>query len=174
MATEIIFSKQGREGLEAPSELSRRIVLRLAILDARASCYRLGGGLLVRRLREIPSLSFIFNQDDGESSSMGAFIHLLRADILRMRVGQLDLNIHQQMHTVAVIHVEAVQADIIASIDRWEQRLSNCAEERATVSPLTAAVYGCYTVLSALYSALLYLYSIHVSNSPSLAIYHKS
>jgi hypothetical protein len=40
IATEIIFSNQGREALETPSELSGRIVLRLATLDARASCYR--------------------------------------------------------------------------------------------------------------------------------------
>ncbi|KAF4966820.1 hypothetical protein FSARC_5535 [Fusarium sarcochroum] len=164
-ATQIIFSKEGRQVLEAPSDLSRRIVLRLAILDARASCYRLGGGLLVRRLREIPSLSFVFNPDDGESSSMGAFIPLLRADILRMRVGQLDLGIHQQMGTVEVVEVEAVQTDINASIDRWEQRLAGFAEEETMVSSLTTAVYGCYTVISALHSALLYLHSIHPLHS---------
>ncbi|KAJ4256158.1 hypothetical protein NW762_009235 [Fusarium torreyae] len=174
LAAEIIFSKQGRAALEAPSDLSRRIVLRLAILDARASCYRLGGGLLVKRLREIASPSFVFHPDENETSSMGAFIHLLHADILRMRVGQLDLGIHQQIHAVGVVEVEAVQTDINTSIDRWEQRLTNYSKEQTTGSPLTTALYGCYTVLGALYSALLYLYSIHVSNVSSVTIYHES
>ncbi|QKD60094.2 fungal-specific transcription factor domain-containing protein [Fusarium oxysporum Fo47] len=164
IATEIIFSKQGREALETPSELSGRIVLRLATLDARASCYRLGGGLLVRRLREIPSLSFIFKFEDNESSSTSAFVHLLRADILRMRVGQLDLRVHEHKGSVELDEVEMLQADIKTLIHRWEQHLSKYTKEGATVSALPAGVYGCYTVLGALHSALLYLHSVYVSN----------
>ncbi|KAK2126433.1 hypothetical protein NOF04DRAFT_18324 [Fusarium oxysporum II5] len=161
IATEIIFSNQGREALEKPSELSGRIVLRLATLDARASCYRLGGGLLVRRLREIPSLSFIFKFEDNESSSTSAFVHLLRADILRMRVGQLDLRVHEHKGSVELDEVEMLQADIKTLIHRWEQHLSKYTKEGATVSALPAGVYGCYTVLGALHSALLYLHSVY-------------
>ncbi|EGU86345.1 hypothetical protein FOXB_03142 [Fusarium oxysporum f. sp. conglutinans Fo5176] len=138
IATEIIFSDQGREALETPSELSGRIVLRLATLDARASCYRLGGGLLVKRLREIPSLSFIFKFEDNESSSTSAFVHLLRADILRMRVGQLDLRVHENKGSVELDEVEMLQADIKTLIHRWEQHLSKYTKEGATVSALPA------------------------------------
>ncbi|SCO90023.1 uncharacterized protein FRV6_14151 [Fusarium oxysporum] len=138
IATEIIFSNQGREALETPSELSGRIVLRLATLDARASCYRLGGGLLVRRLREIPSLSFIFKFEDNESSSTSAFVHLLRADILRMRVGQLDLRVHENKGSVELDEVEMLQADIKTLIHRWEQHLSKYTKEGAAVSALPA------------------------------------
>ncbi|EXK29577.1 hypothetical protein FOMG_14047 [Fusarium oxysporum f. sp. melonis 26406] len=167
IATEIIFSNQGREALETPSELSGRIVLRLATLDARASCYRLGGGLLVRRLREIPSLSFIFKFEDNESSSTSAFVHLLRADILRMRVGQLDLRVHEHKGSVELDEAEMLQADIKTLIHRWEQHLSKYTKEGATVSALPAGVYGCYTVLGALHSALLYLHSVYTPLIPT-------
>ncbi|KAM5341795.1 hypothetical protein ACJ41O_014826 [Fusarium nematophilum] len=164
-ATDIISTDLGRQALEDPSGLSRRIVLRLAILDARASCYRLGGGALVRRLREIPALSFVFDRDDKEVSSAGTFIHLLRAAILRMRVGELDVRLHQQTdgsQAVLMGEVESIEADIKTGVDRWENRLAvHDGETRPDKCVLNATLYGCYTVLSALHSALLYLYSIY-------------
>ena len=174
IATEIISTESGEKALQNPSTLARRILLRLAILDARAGCYRLGGGTLVSRLRQIPSLSFLFDFNAPLDLSRGDVINLLRADILRMRVGELDTRIQKQAESQHVLlpqvrmdEITALYDDIQREIDRWELYLADrnrspiartCVKEEVLDSP----TYGCYAVLSALHSAMLYLYNTFV------------
>ncbi|KAJ3526881.1 hypothetical protein NM208_g4619 [Fusarium decemcellulare] len=165
MATDIITSPTGQQVLNGPAGLSHRIIIRLAILDARAACYRLGGGALVRCLKNIPSMSFIFHRDDKEFSSLGIFIHLFRASLLRMKVGELDTRLYGLSSTLPFEirreQVQVIKDDIQTSIDRWQHRLDVYDKERTDKSVLNGDVYGCYCILSTLHSAFVYLHNIY-------------
>ncbi|KAJ5278835.1 hypothetical protein N7478_004207 [Penicillium angulare] len=102
-AAETALSEKGQKALNDPFSLAQRIVIRLALLDARASCYRLGGGKLIKALRNIPAMSFIFDHDKNVGSTSNALVSLLRADILRMKVGELDLRLRLQTESEDLI-----------------------------------------------------------------------
>uniref|UniRef100_A0A8H7K9Z3 Uncharacterized protein n=1 Tax=Bionectria ochroleuca TaxID=29856 RepID=A0A8H7K9Z3_BIOOC len=101
-ATDILTSVHGLRALEDTSTLAWRIIVRIAILDARASCYRLGGGALIKALRKVPSFSFLFSSNSIDAPSLGAVVNLLRADIFRTRVAEIDVQLHQQIQSERV------------------------------------------------------------------------
>lgn len=176
-AIDVISTKEGEEALEDSSSLTRRIILRLAILDARSACFRLGGGVLIERLRRSPSLSFIFDFDThNHNPPLGPIMNLLRADIFRKRVADFELQLHTQLRgefiTSRPIRTEEVRllyTDIQHAIGRCEnQAMMN--EKGLDVDNLTEEVldstnYGFYLELSALHSTLLYLYQVYVSTA---------
>ncbi|KAI8221668.1 hypothetical protein K4K54_007529 [Colletotrichum sp. SAR 10_86] len=92
---EIVSTKECERALADPNSLVRRIVLRLALLDARGTCFRLGSGKLVRALERIPALSFIFAFNTSIVSTPS--YSLLRADILRHKIGEIDARLHDQL-----------------------------------------------------------------------------
>ncbi|UNI18316.1 hypothetical protein JDV02_004590 [Purpureocillium takamizusanense] len=169
----IISTEQGEKALENPNSLSRRLVLRLALLDARAGCFRLGGGQLIERLRLSPSFSFIFDFETSTAPPVGAAIRLLRADILRKQVGDLDMQLHKQSEGHAIVsppvrigQVKALYETIQREIARCEREMMTDDEDRDALAQeaMDSAVYNYHVVSSALHSALLYLYQVFVSN----------
>ncbi|KAF4437150.1 C6 zinc finger domain-containing protein [Fusarium austroafricanum] len=165
IATDIISTEAGEKVLQNPSTLARRILLRLAILDSRTGCYRLGGGKLVSRLRQIPSFSFLFDFSGPLNTSLGDVVHLLRADILRLRIGELDTRMHEQQQ-VGMDEVTDLHHDIEREISRWELYSANRGGGPSSTlfkaEVLDSPTYGCYAVLSALHSAMLYLHTVFV------------
>ncbi|KAH6900801.1 hypothetical protein B0T10DRAFT_571530 [Thelonectria olida] len=91
-ASDIVATEHGAATLQPPTALARRIILRLAILDSWAACYRLDGGALISRLKKIPSLAFIFDSKIDGAESLGAVVNLLRANMLRMHVARWKAN----------------------------------------------------------------------------------
>ena len=174
-AANIVSTKQGEQALEAPSTLTRRIILRLAILDARAACYRLGGGLLIERLRHIPSLAFIFDRTINGDMSRGGVVNLLRANIFRVRVAELDVRFHRQtdsqvavMPPIRIGEVKLLYGDLQREIKRCERELTTRGKMSEMEGPLEevvldATTYNYYAVLSALHSGVLYLCDVYVS-----------
>ncbi|CAM1509737.1 Fc.00g000720.m01.CDS01 [Cosmosporella sp. VM-42] len=173
-AANIVSTKQGERALEVPSTLTRRIILRLAILDARAACYRLGGGMLIERLRHIPCLSFIFDRTITEDMSRGGVVNLLRANIFRMHVAELDKRLHSQIDSQFVVmpplridEVKLLYADIRREIERCELELATQGkkpdvDESLEEEVLDATTYSYYTVLSVLHSGVLYLCDVYL------------
>lgn len=173
-AAEIALSKKGQRALRDPFSLAQRIVIRLALLDARASCYRIGGGQLIKALRSISAVSFIFDHDKNVDSTSNALVSLLRADILRMKVGELDLRLRFQTESEDVIgfpvrteEVRSLHKHIEHEIRQWEHQMSCRGHDPDEVSPtesiLEASTYAQYLVMAALHSAVLYLYLLYVS-----------
>jgi hypothetical protein len=170
-AAEIISTVPGQRALEDPSTLTRGIILRLAILDARAACYRLGGGVLVKLLRSMSPLSDIFcgNRTPETVASPGAVASLLRANVFRMQVAELDVRLQKQLTshniTSTVLRRDeftALSAEIQHEITLWEARssllgLEPYAAQGTEDRALESAAYSCSAVLSVLHSALLYL-----------------
>lgn len=152
----IISTRQGEKALEDPNSLARRIVLRLALLDARAGCFRLGGGALIERLRKSPTLSFIFDFDSYMTHPPGAAISLLRADILRKEVGDLDMQLHRQSAGEFVVsppvrteRVNSLYRDIQREIARCEREMSNHGDlDILGEEVLESSTYNYYTVSS--------------------------
>jgi hypothetical protein len=171
-AIDIIRTEEVEKALADPSSLIRRIVIRLAILDARASHYGLGGGQLVQHLQSIPTISPIFKGETGQTSTVGDVSSLFRADSFRMRVAQLDMRIQDQLEnelaTLAPVRTEEIKylyKSIQQQIDLWEAEDNIEDREDVEEEQLSSAIYGRFTVLSALHSALLYLYTVYVSTS---------
>ncbi len=175
-AVEIMSQEPAQAALEDSESLTRRIIIRLALLDARACQYGLGGGALLEQLRKIPSFSSVFDSHSGlQSPPVVDVTSLLRADIYRMRVGKLDLRLREQAASRFVTHepirteeIMLLYQDIQGEISRWEQStdvLRYTCDDSAVLgdSVLDSTSYGCLAVLSALHSALLYLYCIYVS-----------
>ncbi|CAH0051769.1 unnamed protein product [Clonostachys solani] len=173
-ATDILTSVHGLRALEDTSALAWRIIVRIAILDARASCYRLGGGALIKALRKIPSFSFLFSSDSTDAPSLGAVVDLLRADIFRTRVAEIDVQLDQQIQgefiTSAPMRTEVVRnlySDIQNEIQRWERHIRDASRNRglgdveiAGDDVLDSTTYGSYAILTALHSSLLYLHHV--------------
>lgn len=175
-AAETALSEKGQRALNDPFSLAQRIVIRLALLDARASCYRLGGGKLIMALRNIPAMSFIFDHDKNVGSTSNALVSLLRADILRMKVGELDLRLQFQSESTDAIttpvrteEVRSLHRHIEHEIRQWEYQMScrgdDLDEVTTAESVLEASTYAQYLVMAALHSSLLYLYLLYVSNN---------
>lgn len=171
---DIISTQQGERALEDPSSLSRNIVLRLALLDSRAGCFRLGGGALVDRLRQSRTLSFIFDFDAPFARPPEAAISLLRADILRKEVGDFDLQLHRQSVAEFIVS-PPIRTEKVNSLYRTiEREIARCEREMAGQGDLNtpagkaldSQTYNYYTISSALHSALVYLYQVFVSFSP--------
>jgi hypothetical protein len=173
-AAEIITFMLGAKEAKELSSLTKRIIIRLAMLDARAAYYRLGGGGLVNSLKDIPALAFIFDSSVETENSQRAMIDLLQGTILRMRVAELDERLHEQMSAEVVsvwpLKTEAftsLYAEIRREIDKWEQKAglcvrklsSDCIFQDEIVDP---ASFNYHIVLCALHSALLYLYIVYV------------
>ena len=175
-ATDIVQNAQVQEALADPNSLIRRIVIRLAILDARASHYGLGGGELVRHLSNTPALSFIFEGEDSRASMLMDVSSLLRADAFRMRVAEIDMRIQEQLGNefatlapVRTAEVKSLYKSIQHQIVLWENqpREDNDEDDADIINEeqsLSSVTYGRLTILSALHSALLYLYSVYVSS----------
>lgn len=174
-AIDIVGSEEVEKALADPSSLIRRIVIRLAILDARASHYGLGGGKLVQHLRNIPAMSSIFEEGEvGQTSIIGDVSSLFRADVFRMHVARLDMRIQDQLRSkfatfppVRIEEIKSLYKSIQQQADLWEadaakDRLDD-GEHIVEEEQLSSATYGRFTVLSALHSALLYLYTVYVS-----------
>lgn len=172
-AIDVISTKEGEEALEDSSSLTRRIILRLAILDARSACFRLGGGVLIERLRRSPSLSFIFDLDThSHNPPLGPIMNLLRADIFRKRVADFELQLHKQLEgefitsrPIRTDEVRSLYTDIQHAIGRCENQ-ATVKEKGPDVDNLREEVldstnYGFYLELSALHSTLLYLYQVY-------------
>ncbi|KAL7933067.1 hypothetical protein V8C35DRAFT_304849 [Trichoderma chlorosporum] len=172
-AIDIVHTERVEEALADLSSLIRRIVIRLAILDARASHYGLGGGKLVQHLRNIPTVSSIFEGEIGKTSVVGDVNSLLRADSFRMHVAKIDVRIRQQLSnefaTSTPVRTEEIKLlfkSIKQQIDLWEaEGLENKEEDDMEdifeEERLSSTEYGRFTVLSALHSALLYLYTVY-------------
>lgn len=166
---DIIRTEEVEKALADQSSLIRRIVIRLAILDARASHYGLGGGQLVQHLRSIPNISPIFDGEVGQTSTVGDVSSLFRADSFRMRVAQLDTRMQDQLGnefaTLSPVRMEEIKClykSIQRQIDLWEAEDSeDDGEDALEEEQLSSATYGRFTVLSALHSALLYLYTVY-------------
>lgn len=173
-AIDIVRTEEVEKALADPSSLIRRIVIRLAILDARACHYGLGGGQLVQHLRNIPTISPVFDGKIGQTSTIGDVNSLFRADYFRMRVAQLDTRIQDQLGnefaTLTPVRTEEIKSlyrSIQQQIDLWEaDAVEDSEDDREDVveeEQLSSTTYGRLTVLSALHSALLYLYTVYVS-----------
>ncbi|KAF7561732.1 hypothetical protein G7046_g2403 [Stylonectria norvegica] len=172
-AANIVSTKEGEKALEGSSTLARRIDLRLAILDARAACYRLGGGLLIERLRHIPSLAFIFDRTTNDDGSRGGVVNLLRANIFRVRVAELDVRLHRQtdsqvalMPPIRIGEVKLLYEDLQREIQRCELELATRGKDSKIEGPLEEMVldsttYNSYAILSALHSGVLYLCDVY-------------
>ncbi|KAL7920000.1 hypothetical protein ACQKWADRAFT_299864 [Trichoderma austrokoningii] len=170
-AIDIVRTEEVEKALADPSSLIRRIVIRLAILDARASHYALGGGQLVQHLCNIPTMSLIFDGAVGQTSTIGDVSSLFRADYFRMRVAQLDAKIQDQLAsefaTLTPVRTEEIKSlykSIQQQIDLWEAGVVGDSEderEDAEEEQLSSTIYGRFTILSALHSALLYLYTLY-------------
>ena len=87
-ATEVILDKSG---------FGRRLALRIAYLDCRASCFRLGEARFVSYLQTRPELSGIFSREE-ESGGAG----LMWTNLLRMKVAKLDRRLFQAAHSEVV------------------------------------------------------------------------
>lgn len=168
------------KGKEFQSPSTRRVILRLAILDGRACFHRLGGGKLVNLLRDIPAFSLLFARNLPSAAEADDFylVSLLRADILRIKVADLDIALRKQQEAeivsrapVRVHQVQDICDDIQYEIGQWNAAGSH--KDIASINPmprqrltedrvLSATEYGYYIVQSALHSALLYLYTIYV------------
>ncbi|CAI6099383.1 unnamed protein product [Clonostachys chloroleuca] len=172
-AVDILTSVHGLRALGDTSALAWRIIVRIAILDARASCYRLGGGKLIKALRKVPSFSFLFSSDSTDAPSLGAVVNLLRADIFRTRVAEIDVQLHQQIQTEfiasAPMRTEVVRnlySDIQNEIQRWQRHIHDTSrnqglrEMNTAKGSLDSTTYGSYAVFTALHSSLLYLHHI--------------
>ncbi|PTB36144.1 hypothetical protein M441DRAFT_93267 [Trichoderma asperellum CBS 433.97] len=181
-AIDIVRSEEVEKALADPSSLIRRIVIRLAILDARASHYGLGGGKLVQHLRNVPAISSIF-EEVGQTSIIGDVNTLFRADVFRMHVARLDLRIQDQLRSesatfppVRIEEIKSLYKSIQQQADLWEvdavkDRLED-GEDIVEDEQLSSATYGRFTVLSALHSALLYLYTVYplMSFDPEVSV----
>ncbi|CAI7678463.1 unnamed protein product [Penicillium discolor] len=169
-AADIVSSQGGAKALEDPSSLSRRIIIRLAILDARSTCFRLGGGVLVKRLYASSSCSFIFERES-QDASRTTLLNLLQADLLKVRVASLDLRLHDQPESdsiqspVSIMEINDLYEEIRREIDIFEERMVALGDD-LTSSPLSgdktidSASYNRLIVLSTLHSGLLYLIMI--------------
>lgn len=173
-ALDIVRTEEVEKALADPSSLIRRLVIRLAILDARACHYGLGGGQLVRHLRTIPAVSSIFEREIGQASIIGDVNSLFRADFFRMHVAQLDMRIQDQLRdefaTLTPVRTEEIKSlykSIQQQTEMWEadaiEDSEDDGEDIVEEEQLSSATYGRFTVLSALHSALLYLYTVYVS-----------
>ncbi|KAL7904952.1 hypothetical protein GGI35DRAFT_190791 [Trichoderma velutinum] len=172
-AIDIVRTEEVEKALADSSSLIRRIVIRLAILDARASHYGLGGGQLVQHLRNIPTVSSIFEGEIGQTSIVGDVSSLLRADSFRMHVAKLDMRIQEQLRNEFAIltpirteEVKSLYKSIQQQADLWEAEAVKDSEEDdmediVEEEQLSSTTYGRFTVLSALHSALLYLYTVY-------------
>ncbi|KAH7134519.1 hypothetical protein B0J13DRAFT_84151 [Dactylonectria estremocensis] len=171
---DIVSTKDGERALADPNSLVRRIILRLALLDARATCFQLGGGQLVKLLRRSPSLSSIFNFNSSNTSTppYGAAMSLLRADLFRNRVGELDTRLRKQLDAEFVIgapirteEIKSLYDNIQRELDRCHRDIAHSRRDRGldfvTDEILDSAEYNFYVVSSALHSSLLYLYQVY-------------
>lgn len=176
-------SATGGQSFKSPS--TRRVILRLAILDGRACFHRLGGGKLVNVLRDIPAFSLLFARNLPPAAETDDFylLSLLRADVLRIKVADLDIELRKQQQDefvsrvpVRMHQVQDVCNDIEFEINQWNagphqsMASANLANrQRLTENrALSATEYGYYIVQSALHSALLYLHTIYVRTLPDI------
>lgn len=172
-AIDIVRTDKVEKALADSSSLTRRIVIRLAILDARASHYGLGGGQLVQHLQNIPAVSSIFEGQIGQTAIVGDVNSLLRADSFRMHVAKLDMRIQEQLGNefasltpVRTEEIKSLYKSIQQQVDLWEAEIVEDSKEDdvehiVEEEQLSSATYGRLTVLSALHSALLYLYTVY-------------
>jgi hypothetical protein len=181
LATRVISTPRAEQALSDNRGFARRVVLRLAFMDCRVSLFRLGGGGFVARLREIPCLSDIF---EGEAGNGG--LGLLRANLLRLRVADVDRVIHLQRQSEEVIgnsgnstsasistgttgatmtfgQVAALRRDIERELRTYEPEEEDELCEAGTI--LDTMTYNRYIIAAALHSALLYLHRLVVSGS---------
>ncbi|KAJ2975119.1 hypothetical protein NQ176_g5696 [Zarea fungicola] len=174
-AADIVSIKREELTLDTRPSLTRRIIVRLAILDARATYHRIGRGQLVHLIEEIPAFSSLFARDFTASASRGALFNLLRADILRMRVAELDARLHAQMENefvtdtpIRTSEVMGLYDDIEHEIHQWNQQMAQQMDISTPAVPaeetvLSSVAFGYNIVFSALHSALVYLYSVYAS-----------
>ncbi|KAF4854066.1 hypothetical protein CGCSCA4_v001746 [Colletotrichum siamense] len=167
---EIVSTKECERALADPSSLVRRIVLRLALLDARGTCFRLGRGKLVRALERIPALSFLFAFNTSVVSTPS--YSLLRADILRYRIGEIDARLHDQLEAefassapVRTAEIKLLYQDIRRELERCERGMPQSTGTQAsgitTNEVLGTAEYNYHIISSALHSAILYLSQVY-------------
>lgn len=179
-AADIVTSKLEGESAKEPSALTRRIIIRLAMLDARATYYRLGGGNLIRRLRQIPTLAFMFDPNVEPDKSQKAIVDLLRASLLRMRVAELELRLQQQLSSEYVMSwpvrtdaFTSLHSEICEEIAKWDRKIPQTRNGLnqygfGTDEALEPASYNYHIVSGALHSALLYLYTVYVCYPPAI------
>ncbi|KAF3399637.1 hypothetical protein DPV78_006302, partial [Talaromyces pinophilus] len=180
-ATEIILSEKGQQVLQDPFSLAQRIIIRLALLDARASCYRLGGGTLIKALRHTPAMSYIFNPESHDRLTPNALVSLLRADILRMKVSEIDLRLRFQTESEELIPLPvrtdellSLQKHVEHEIRQLEYQMSSRGHDPDDVTQaecvLEPSTYAQYLVMAALHSTILYLYMVYPL--PSIRMEH--
>ncbi|KAJ5015007.1 hypothetical protein K4K57_000775 [Colletotrichum sp. SAR 10_99] len=167
---EIVSTKECERALADPNSLVRRIVLRLALLDARGTCFRLGHGKLVRALERIPALSFLFAFNTSIVSTPS--YSLLRADILRHKVGEIDARLHDQLEAEFASSAPVRTAEIKSLYENIRRELERCDRDRpqstgAQASDISTnevpgtAEYNYHIISSALHSAILYLSQVY-------------
>ncbi|KAF4833015.1 hypothetical protein CGCTS75_v004336 [Colletotrichum tropicale] len=167
---EIVSTKECERALADPNSLVRRIVLRLALLDARGTCFRLGSGKLVRVLERIPALSFIFAFNTSIVSTPS--YSLLRADILRHKIGEIDARLHDQLEAdfantapVRTAEIKLLYENIRRELERCDRCRSQSTEAQASDTlpneVLGTAEYNYHIVSCALHSAILYLSQVY-------------
>lgn len=176
LAADMLSGEHGRAYLDDLSPLGRRTIVRIAVLDARAATYRVGGGQFLRRICALPALAELLTENRRLDYTADGIMCLLQVGLLRLRVADLESRLHQQLSSdffsglpVRVDEVRNLYAVSQSRIDDWEtsmksqrqQYLDNItAGEDVT---LDAMSYRDYTVLSALHSVLLYLHLVFVS-----------
>ncbi|KAK2776157.1 C6 zinc finger domain-containing protein [Colletotrichum kahawae] len=185
---EIVTTKECERALADPNSLVRRIVLRLALLDARGTCFRLGRGKLVRALERIPALSFIFAFNTSIVSTPS--YSLLRADILRHRIGEIEARLHDQLEAEFASSVPVRTAEIKLLYENIRRELERCDRDKPqsagaqtseviTNEVLGTAEYNYHIISSALHSAILYLSQVYpmpifdVNQSVSKILWHQ-
>ncbi|KAF3801305.1 hypothetical protein GCG54_00005461 [Colletotrichum gloeosporioides] len=167
---EIVSTKECERALADPNSLVRRIVLRLALLDARGTCFRLGRGKLVRALERIPALSFIFAFNTSIVSTPS--YSLLRADILCHKIGEIDARLHDQLEAEFASSGPVRTAEIKLLYESIRRELKPCDRDRPqstgaqasdiiTNKVLGPAEYNYHIISSALHSAILYLSQVY-------------
>ncbi|KAF4809961.1 hypothetical protein CGCSCA5_v011090 [Colletotrichum siamense] len=167
---EIVSTKECERALADPNSLVRRTVLRLALLDARGTCFRLGRGKLVKVLERLPALSFLFAFNTSVVSTPS--YSLLRAAILRHKIGEIDDRLHDQLEAEFASSVPVRTAEIKLLYENIRRELERCDRDRPqstgtkasdiiTNEVLDTAEYNYHIISSALHSAILYLSQVY-------------
>ncbi|KAJ5925929.1 hypothetical protein N7454_007439 [Penicillium verhagenii] len=180
VAADVVSSQRGAQALEDPSSLARRIIIRLAILDARSTCFGLGGGVLVKRLYASPSCSFIFERQPHDASRT-TLLSLLQADLFKVRIASLDARLHYHAKSadaqppVGVIEINDLYEEICHEIEVFKKRMVAFGDDLTNFNfsgdkTIDSASYDRLIVLSALHSGLLYLVMIVVSSARHLKL----
>lgn len=173
VAGDVITSPRGVVAVGEVGGFARRVTLRLAYVDCRAALFRLGGGGLVGQLRSVPTLRDLFDSSPAGDGMSGA-IALLRSNLFRLRVSDIDQRLHNAL-TEDVVSSRGVRPDEVARLrSEIEADLLSVDLHDEGGDP-DAVHYNQWVVTASYHADLLYLNYICVSTkslSPKLNLRH--